>query len=70
MPNPPMHQPPGDHDASGPLPDDHVKMLIELLRPAGPDLARRWLAALMLVPEAEREAVVGEVERSIVDEYG
>jgi hypothetical protein len=45
-------------------------MLTELLRPMGADLARRWLAALSLVPEAEREAVVAEVERSIVDEYG
>jgi len=45
-------------------------MLIELLKPAGPDLARRWLAPLMLVPHAEREAVVAEVERSIVSEYG
>lgn len=45
-------------------------MLTELLQPTGPDLARRWLAALMLVPREEREAVVSEVERSIVEEYG
>ncbi|USO00305.1 MAG: hypothetical protein H6810_06510 [Phycisphaeraceae bacterium] len=44
-------------------------MLIELLKPAGPELARRWLAALLLVPESEREAVVDAVERQIVGEY-
>lgn len=55
---------------SGPLsPNDHVRMLIELMRPAGPELARRWVAALTLVPEAERESVVEAVERRIVDEY-
>ena len=45
-------------------------MLVELLRPAGPELARRWVAALMLVPEDQREGVVASVERSIVQEYG
>ena len=28
------------------------------------------LAALTIVPEGERETVVGEVEKSIVSEYG
>ena len=45
-------------------------MLIELLRPAGPELARRWLAALTVVPEHERQAVVEAVERKIHAEYG
>jgi len=40
-------------------------MLIELLRPAGPDLARRWLAALLLVPRDERAQVVGAIEQRI-----
>ncbi|MBZ0170914.1 MAG: hypothetical protein K8E66_00900 [Phycisphaerales bacterium] len=44
-------------------------MLIELMRPAGPELARRWVAALTRVPEAQRESVVEAVERRIVDEY-
>lgn len=44
-------------------------MLVELLRPAGPELARRWLAALLLVPEGERGAVVASVERRIVEEF-
>ena len=35
----------------------------------GPELARRWVAALTLVPEAERESVVESVERRIVEEY-
>lgn len=44
-------------------------MLIELLRPAGPELGRRWLAALLLVPEGERERLVQEIERRIVEAY-
>lgn len=44
-------------------------MLIELMQPAGPDLARRWLAVLTLVPESEREAVVRTVERQIHAEF-
>lgn len=48
-------------------------MLLELLRPAGgggPELARRWLAALMLVPMSERAEVVRAVEREISRTYG
>jgi hypothetical protein len=44
-------------------------MLVELLRPAGPDLARRWLAALLMVDEQDRPALVGEVERRVVEAY-
>jgi len=33
-------------------------------------LARRWVAALMMVPEGERAAVVQAVEKRIVDEFG
>ncbi len=44
-------------------------MLIELLRPMGPQLARRWLAALLLVPEDERESLVEAIEEQIVREY-
>ncbi|MEM1071533.1 MAG: hypothetical protein AAGB48_01175 [Planctomycetota bacterium] len=45
-------------------------MLLELLRPAGPEVARRWVAALTLVPEADRDAVVAAVEKQIREEYG
>lgn len=51
------------------LPNEHVRAMVELLRPAGPDLARRWLSALALVPEHEREQVVRAVERRIVEIY-
>ncbi len=51
------------------LPNDHVRMLVELLRPCGPELARRWLAALMLVPPDQRKGVVEAVEQQIVREY-
>ena len=44
-------------------------MLIEVMRPMGPELARRWVSALMLVPEADRESVVDAVEAQIVAEY-
>lgn len=37
-------------------------MLIELMKPAGPDMARRWLACLLCVPEAERAALLAEME--------
>lgn len=53
-----------------PLPSDHLKLLIELMKPAGPELARRWVAALMLVPEGEREQVVEAVEAQIHGEFG
>ncbi len=45
-------------------------MLVELMRAMGPELGRRWLAALTLVPEDEREAVVEAVEAQIVAEFG
>lgn len=44
-------------------------MLVELLQPAGPDLARRWLAALLAVDRAERETLVAEVERRVAAMY-
>jgi hypothetical protein len=50
-------------------PNDHLKMLIELLRPLGPELARRWMAALTLAPEDERPAIVDAVERRMVELY-
>lgn len=51
------------------LPNDHVRMLTELLRPAGAELARRWLAALLIAPEAEREALVDAVEARMASLY-
>lgn len=52
-----------------PSPADHVRMLVELLRPGGPELIRRWVSALLLAPDTEREAIVNEVERSLVELY-
>jgi hypothetical protein len=45
-------------------------MLVELLTPAGPDLARRWVAALLTVDRQDREALVSEVERRVAAAYG
>jgi hypothetical protein len=44
-------------------------MLVELMRPAGIELSRRWLAALLLVPMDEREGVVASIESRIADVY-
>lgn len=48
------------------LPSEHLRMLVDLLRPMGPELARRWLAALLMVDEDKREEVVAAVERQLV----
>ncbi len=50
-------------------PSDHVQMLVELLRPAGAELGRRWLACLMLAPEHERQAIVDSVEHRMSELY-
>lgn len=47
-------------------------MLVELLRLSGgqgAELARRWLAALMLAPATEREAIVQAVEARMTELY-
>lgn len=49
------------------MPNDHVQTLIELLRPAGPDLARRLVAALLLAPVEEREGIVEAIEARMVE---
>jgi hypothetical protein len=51
-------------------PADHVHLLTELLRSASPDLARRWLHALLRVPEPEREAMVLALEARVLAEFG
>ena len=51
------------------LPNDHLELLIDLLRPGSVELARRWVSALMLVPEGEREAIVAAVEAQIVADF-
>jgi len=37
---------------------------------SGPDLGRRWLASLLVVPADEREAVVRAVERRVAEVFG
>lgn len=51
------------------VPNDHVRLLVELLRPVGPELARRWLAALLIVHQKDREEVVSAVERELARLY-
>lgn len=50
-----------------PLANEHVLTLIELLKPAGPDLARRLVSALLLAPEAERDGIVEAIEARMVE---
>ena len=50
-------------------PSDHVQMLVEMLRPGGAELARRWLACLMVAPSSEREAIVRSVENRMAELY-
>ncbi|MEO1008198.1 MAG: hypothetical protein AAFX79_06505 [Planctomycetota bacterium] len=45
-------------------------MLVELLRPAGSELARRWLACLLIAPERERAGIVEAIEQRMAATYG
>lgn len=51
-------------------PNDHLRLLAELLRPETVPAVRRWVAALMMVDEADRPGVVESVEARIVARYG
>lgn len=44
-------------------------MLLELCKPESMELVRRWVAALMLVPEDQRESIVQAVEKQIVTDF-
>jgi len=60
-----------EHGPSGALsPSDHLKLLVDLMKPIGPETARRWVAALLLIPEDERLAVIESIEAEIVRQYG
>lgn len=43
---------------------------MQLLRGTTPELARRWLAALLIVPPHEREALVDSMEQRVLQTYG
>ncbi len=60
---------PGQGPSGTLSPSDHLKMLVDLLKPIGPEIARRWVAALLLIPEDERLAVIESVEAEIVRQY-
>lgn len=44
-------------------------MLVELLQPLGPELVRRWVATLLMVPRDQRDGVVAAVEKRIAEMY-
>lgn len=53
-------------------PNDHTRMLIELLRLSGgegAELARRWVVALFAAPASDRRSIVEAVERRIIELY-
>lgn len=50
-------------------PNDHLRMLIELLKQDTPELARRWVAALLLAPAEEHTEIVNSVEQRLVELY-
>lgn len=50
-------------------PSDHVRLLVELLRPLGPQLARRWVAALLAVDAHDRAALVEMIENRVAELY-
>lgn len=39
------------------------------MKPVGTERARRWLAALAMVPEDERDEVIERVEAAILEQY-
>lgn len=50
-------------------PNDHVKLIVEMLRQGTAELSRRWLAALLLAPASEREEIVRAVEERMTRMY-
>jgi len=67
---PPLLKCPDGSDGSPRLlPGDDLKLVVEFLRPLGPELARRWLGALLMVDPDEREEMVAAVEQRVVDLY-
>ena len=49
--------------------NDHMVLMLELCKPESMPLVRRWVAALMLAPEAERESIVLAVEKQMVKDF-
>jgi hypothetical protein len=62
---------PSDPSPTSPTlsPQDHVALLVGMLKHAEPELIRRWVAALLMVDEADRQRVVEAVEARIVETY-
>ena len=68
MASEPMMQPPNEGDESPTLsPNDHLKLMIELLKPLGIEQARRWVSLLALVPALWKYFWVWVVTASIFE---
>ena len=59
----------GPTASATPSPADEIRMLVELLRPMGASLTRRWVAALLLAPPEDRERIVESVSARLVSLY-
>lgn len=64
-----LQSPSGSSDSVTLSPNDHTKMLVELLQRLGPELVRRWVASLLTVDRDEREAMVDMVEKYVAEHY-
>ena len=50
-------------------PNDHLKLMVELLKEGGVELTRRWVAALVMVSPEDREQLVEALEKSVTELY-
>ena len=50
-------------------PNDHLRLIVELMREGGMELTRRWVAALVLVAPEDRESLVAAIEERVAAAY-
>ncbi len=50
-------------------PNDHLRLIVELMREGGMELTRRWVAALVLVAPEDRESLVTAIEERVAAAY-
>lgn len=50
-------------------PNDHLRLIVELMREGGMELTRRWVAALVLVAPEDRESLVEAIEERVTAAY-
>jgi hypothetical protein len=64
---------PSPENESSPLPtlcpNDHLRLIVELMREGGMELTRRWVAALVMVAPEDREELVSAIEHRVAAAY-